>query len=46
MRCGGEPVFEDDFPPGTDIMREIEKGPLAKERFELELSSRLKDDVN
>lgn len=42
VRCAGEPLFEDDFPPGTDIMGEIEKGPLPKERFELELSSRLK----
>ncbi|KAL2114691.1 hypothetical protein VUR80DRAFT_1 [Thermomyces stellatus] len=42
MRGAGEPVFEDDFPPGTDIMKDLRNGPMAKERFELELSSRLK----
>ena len=43
MRGAGEPIFEHDFPPGTDMMREIQEGPLAKERFELELSHRLKE---
>lgn len=42
MRGAGEPVFEHDFPPGTDIMKELREGPMARERFELELSSRLK----
>ncbi|KAF8423791.1 hypothetical protein EV426DRAFT_632998 [Tirmania nivea] len=37
----GEPVFEHDFPPGTDMVKEISEGPYAKERFELELSARL-----
>jgi hypothetical protein len=36
MRGAGEPVFEHDFPPGTDMMKEIREGPLAQERFELE----------
>ena len=45
MRGAGEPVFEHDFPPGTDMMTEIREGPLAQERFELELSSRLREVV-
>ena len=43
VRGAGEPLFEDDFPPATDIMREIEKGPLSEERFELELSSEIEE---
>jgi hypothetical protein len=45
MRVAGEPIFEHDFPPGTDMIREIREGPLAQERFELELSSRLREVV-
>jgi hypothetical protein len=45
MRGAGEPVFEHDFPPGTDMMKDIREGPMAQERFELELSSRLREDV-
>ena len=45
MGGAGEPVFEHDFPPGTDMMAEIREGPLAQERFELELSSRLREVV-
>jgi len=41
MRGAGEPIFEHDFPPGTDMMKEIREGPCAKERFELELAARL-----
>ena len=41
MRGTGEPVFELDFPPGSDMMDEIISGPLAAERMELELFSRL-----
>ena len=42
VRRAGEPTFEDDFPPGMDMMADIEKGPMAKERLELELASRLR----
>ena len=42
MRGAGEPVFEHDFPPGTDMVKEISEGPCAKERFELEVSARLR----
>ncbi|KAI5844624.1 hypothetical protein DFP73DRAFT_578713 [Morchella snyderi] len=42
MRGPGEPIFEHDFPPGTDMMREISEGPCANERFELELSTRFR----
>ena len=41
MRGQGEPIFEYDFPPGTDMIKEISEGPCAKERFELELRARL-----
>ena len=41
MRGPGEPVFEHDFSPGTDIMGEILAGPYGQERFELEMAERL-----
>jgi len=37
----GEPTFEDDFPPGSDVVGEIMRGPKAGERMEFELFSRL-----
>jgi hypothetical protein len=78
MRGAGEPVFEHDFPPGTDMLpwsvfshvilpstlaaknnangginliffglaaQDIREGPMAQEIFELELFSRLREDV-
>ncbi|KAJ5182007.1 hypothetical protein N7449_012154 [Penicillium cf. viridicatum] len=42
MRGAGEPVFEHDFPPGSDMMGEIMEGPFAAEHMELELFSRLR----
>ncbi|KAF8424374.1 HNH endonuclease-domain-containing protein [Tirmania nivea] len=41
MRGAGEPVFEVDFPPRSDVMGEIMQGPMAAERMEFELFSRL-----
>ena len=41
MRGAGEPSFEIDFPPGSDMLREIREGPKAAERMEFELFSRL-----
>jgi hypothetical protein len=41
MRGAGEPSFEFDFPPGTDMMGEIRGGPRAAERMEAELFGRL-----
>ena len=41
MRGAGEPIFETDFPPGTDMMGEILSGPMAAERMEFELFGRL-----
>lgn len=41
MRGAGEPVFEHDFRPGTDMMKEIREGPCAEERFEMDLAARL-----
>ena len=40
MRGAGEPVFEVDFPPGSDMMGEIMSGPMAAERMEFKLFSR------
>jgi hypothetical protein len=40
-RGTGEPVFECDFPPGSDIMGEIMSGPKAAELMEFELFNRL-----
>lgn len=41
MRGAGEPVFELNFPPGSDMMGEIINGPLAAEKMKFELFSRL-----
>ncbi|KAL2177582.1 HNH endonuclease-domain-containing protein [Thermothelomyces heterothallicus CBS 202.75] len=41
MRGIGEPFHEQDFPPGSDIMGEIQAGPKAAERMEFELFDRL-----
>ncbi|PMD12137.1 hypothetical protein NA56DRAFT_683493 [Hyaloscypha hepaticicola] len=41
MKGAGEPVFEHDFPPGSDIVGNILEGPQAAQRMEFELFSRL-----
>ncbi len=41
MRDAGEPRFEHDFPPGSDIVGEILNGPMPGERMEFELFNRL-----
>ncbi|KAF8859306.1 hypothetical protein BDZ45DRAFT_589974 [Acephala macrosclerotiorum] len=41
MKGAGEPVFEHDFPPGSNIVGSILQGPKATERMEFELFSRL-----
>ncbi|KAK0715713.1 hypothetical protein B0H67DRAFT_601200 [Lasiosphaeris hirsuta] len=41
MKGAGEPNFEHDFPPGSDMMGEIQSGPKAAERMEFELFNRL-----
>ncbi|KAK9235709.1 HNH endonuclease-domain-containing protein [Lipomyces kononenkoae] len=41
MKGTGEPNFETDFPPGTDMMGEILGGPDPTKRMEAELFSRL-----
>ncbi|KAK9350370.1 hypothetical protein V1523DRAFT_420090 [Lipomyces doorenjongii] len=41
MRGAGEPGFEIDFPPGTDMVGEILNGPQAAKRMETELFLRL-----
>lgn len=46
MRGAGEPRFEHDFPPGSDIVGDILDGPKSAERMEFELFSRLAAQVN
>ncbi len=46
MRGAGEPVFEDDFPPGSDMMGQILAGPKAAQRMEFELFDRLAHHVD
>jgi hypothetical protein len=41
VRGAGEPSFEFDFLPGSDIMGEIASGPPAGDRIEFEMFSRL-----
>ena len=41
MKGAGEPCFETDFPPGSDMMGDIRNGPKAAERMEFELFGRL-----
>jgi hypothetical protein len=46
MRGAGEPQFEHDFPPGSDIVGDILLGPKAAERMEFELFGRLAAQVD
>lgn len=41
MKGAGEPIFEHDFPSGSDMAGEIRSGPKAAERMEFELFTRL-----
>ena len=45
MRGAGVPVFEHDYPPGSDIVGDILSGPMAAERMEFELFNRLAAQV-
>ncbi|KAI5864459.1 HNH endonuclease-domain-containing protein [Durotheca rogersii] len=45
IRGAAEPIFEHDFPPGSDIMGEILAGPKAGQRMEFELFDRLAHHV-
>jgi hypothetical protein len=45
MKGAGEPIFEHDFPPGSDIVSDILRGPRAAERMEFELFGRLAAQV-
>lgn len=46
VKGAGEPIFEHDFPPGSDMAGEILRGPKAAERMEYELYSRLSGHVD
>lgn len=41
VRGAGEPMFEHDFPQGSDMVGDILRGPKAGERMEFELFNRL-----
>ncbi|KAI5296190.1 hypothetical protein KEM52_005260 [Ascosphaera acerosa] len=41
MRGVGEPTFEQDFPPGTDRLSAMKKGPYGKERVAKALEGRM-----
>ena len=41
MKDAGEPIFEHDFPPGSDMIGQILRGPRAADRMEFELFGRL-----
>ncbi|KAJ5804132.1 uncharacterized protein N7518_000435 [Penicillium psychrosexuale] len=41
MRGAGEPIFESDFPPGTDQIATLRNEPYGKERLEMEVELRL-----
>jgi len=41
MRGAGEPIFEVDFPSGSDMIGQVLNGPRAAERMEFELFNRL-----
>ncbi|KAK9489757.1 HNH endonuclease-domain-containing protein [Lipomyces doorenjongii] len=43
MRGAGEPIFDEDIPPGSDTMDAILSSPAPAERMEFELSGRLGD---
>jgi hypothetical protein len=45
MRGAGKPVFEHDFPPSSDIVGDILRGPRSAERMKFELSGRLAAQV-
>lgn len=41
MKGAGDPLWEWDFPPGTDMIGEIIRGPDGPQRMEIELAARL-----
>ncbi len=41
MKGAGEPDFEHNFPPGSDMIGDILSGPMAGERMQFELFTRL-----
>lgn len=41
MKGMGEPYFEDHFPPGSDMVGQILKGPKPESRMEFELFTKL-----
>lgn len=46
MKGLGEPCFESDFPPGSDMVGQILTGPKPRERMEFELFMRLRHVVD
>jgi hypothetical protein len=46
MKGAGEPHFEHDFPPGSDVVGDILRGPKGPERMEFELFTRLANEFD
>ncbi|KFX87736.1 hypothetical protein O988_09305 [Pseudogymnoascus sp. VKM F-3808] len=46
MKGAGEPIFEHDFPPGSDMIGQILDGPKAAERMQFELFSRFASEFD
>ncbi|KZF19791.1 hypothetical protein L228DRAFT_241540 [Xylona heveae TC161] len=41
MKGAGAPIFENDFPEGSDMVAKIREGPMPENRMEVELAMRL-----
>ncbi|MCJ1484371.1 hypothetical protein MMC06_004541 [Schaereria dolodes] len=37
VKGAGEPIYDHDFPPGSDMLKDIREGPKSCERMEFEL---------
>ena len=46
IKGAGEPVLEHDFPPGSDMIGSIMKGPKAAERMEFEIFNRFGTELD
>lgn len=46
VKGAGEPIFEHDFPPGSDQIGEILSGPKAAERMQYELFHRFASEFD
>lgn len=42
VKGAGAPIYEHDFPRGTDMVKEVLEGPNGQGRLEMEIASRLR----